>query len=123
MKPIAEEIINQSIVLLQRHKKINKQKDIQLLLKLEKIAGSKIFPSEIIQPNNKLNLRAINKHRKALLNTLICIKQAAEYEKNIFEIEHCRHNEKKVKLTTPVPTNIQISFTFIFSKFLSLTKK
>lgn len=97
MKPIAEEIINQSIVLLQRHKKINKQKDIQVLLKLEKIAGSRIFPSEIIQPNNKLNLRAINKHRKALLNTLICIKQAAEYEKNIFEIEHCRHNEKKVK--------------------------
>ena len=32
-------------------------------------------------------------------------------------------NEKKVKLTTPVPTNIQISFNFIFSKFLSLTKK
>ena len=97
MKQLNEEILVQAIDLLQSNKKLDKNKHTDLLTKLEKIVGSKIFTSEIILPNNEINIQAINKHRKSLLNTLICIKEAADYEKSIFEIEHTRYNGKKVK--------------------------
>lgn len=127
MKQSDEELIIQSIDLLKSNKKIDRARHYNLLTKLEKIVGSKIFASEIILPNNEINIQAINRHRKSLLNTLICIKEAADYEKSIFEIEHTRYNGKKVKFKVNNKQIFQIINSPLnalnFKKLFSLAKE
>ncbi len=93
-----KEILTQVTILLQSKQKITNNKHFSLFFELEKIIGSKNFTSGIIlDPNNKkLNISAINKYRKPLLDTIICIQNASEYEKNIFELQHLRYNGQTV---------------------------